>query len=351
MSFDLSPDTQATLLLTAPLLAGRAAAAPADASRDTADESAPKPLAPAEYRGLAARLRAGKRRPADLLEAGGAAGVARECGLALDPARLEGLLARGFLLSQCVERWRARAIWVRGAADPGYPERLRQRLGPDAPPVLYGCGDADIPAGGGLAVVGSRRATDTLLAYARRVGALAAAAGRPLISGGARGVDRGAGSGALAAGGRAVEVLADGLERAATQRQHREALREGRLVLVSSSDPAAPFHLGLAMQRNKWIYALADAALVVRAEPGRGGTWAGAIEQLERLKFVPVFVRPGGEDEAGVASEALRQRGARLWPEPGTPEELRALLDSPPPADAGAPRPGSLWGDLPGRGS
>lgn len=343
MSSALSPDTQAILLLTAPLLAGRTPSTPDDAP----DDRTPKPLAPGEYRDLAARLRAGNRGPADLLEAG-AAGVARECGAALDPGRLEALLARGFLLSQSVESWRARAIWVRSAGDPGYPERLRQRLGPAAPPVLYGCGEAAIPEGGGLAVVGSRRVSEPLVAYARRTGALAAAAGRPLISGGARGVDRAAVFGALDAGGSAVEVLADGLERAATQRQHREALLAGRLALLSSSDPAAPFHIGLAMQRNKWIYALADAALVVNAEPGRGGTWAGAVEQLERSKFAPVYVRPGGGGEAGVAAEALRQRGARLWPDPGTPEELRELLDSAPKADADAPRPGSLWGEPPG---
>ena len=34
------------------------------------------------------------------------------------------------------------------------------------------------------------------------------------------------------------------------------------------------------MQRNKLIYALADAALVVNAEKDKGGTWNGAIEQL-----------------------------------------------------------------------
>jgi hypothetical protein len=41
------------------------------------------------------------------------------------------------------------------------------------------------------------------------------------------------------------------------------------------------------MQRNKLIYALADAALVVTSDFQKGGTWAGAIEQLERLAFIP----------------------------------------------------------------
>ena len=36
------------------------------------------------------------------------------------------------------------------------------------------------------------------------------------------------------------------------------------------------------MQRNKLIYALADAALVVNSDYEKGGTWAGAVEQLER---------------------------------------------------------------------
>lgn len=43
------------------------------------------------------------------------------------------------------------------------------------------------------------------------------------------------------------------------------------------------------MQRNKLIYALADASLVVSSDLNKGGTWAGAVEQLDKLKFVPVY--------------------------------------------------------------
>ena len=42
----------------------------------------------------------------------------------------------------------------------------------------------------------------------------------------------------------------------------------GRLVLVSSYDPSARFNVGHAMQRNKAIYALAEAALIVDATVG-----------------------------------------------------------------------------------
>ena len=65
-------------------------------------------------------------------------------------------------------------------------------------------------------------------------------------------------------------------------REHREALMDGRLVLACPYDPAARFQVGQAMQRNKLIYALSDAALVVNSDYGKGGTWTGATEQLDR---------------------------------------------------------------------
>jgi predicted Rossmann fold nucleotide-binding protein DprA/Smf involved in DNA uptake len=95
-------------------------------------------------------------------------------------------------------------------------------------------------------------------------------------------------------------------------------------VLISPYDPAAGFNVGHAMQRNKLIYALADAALVVNSDYEKGGTWAGAIEQLERLRLVPVYVRSNGETAKGL--EALRRRGALPWPNPVTPEELAAVM-------------------------
>ena len=136
--------------------------------------------------------------------------------------------------------------------------------------------------------------------------------------------------GALEAGGTAACVLADGLERASTRREHRTPLMDGRLVLICPYDPAAGFLVGHAMQRNKLIYALADAALVVSAEFEKGGTWAGAVEQLDRHRFVSVYVRAAGEMGKGL--DALLERGARRWLDPEGPEALGSLLDTPPAA-------------------
>ena len=91
---------------------------------------------------------------------------------------------------------------------------------------------------------------------------------------------------------------------------------DGRLVLVSSFDPAVRFRGWRAMERNKQIYALADAALVVNSDYGQGGTWAGATQQLgDRGRgYVPVYVHSNGERGRGL--EELAARGARRWPEP-----------------------------------
>ncbi len=254
----LSPNTQAILLLTAPLIAGR-------------DERSSDLLTLSEYKRLARFLRDKQRQPADLL-APDAQALLGECQQLIDSDRLKSLLARGFLLSQAIERWRTRAIWVVTRADAEYPRRLKTRLKNDAPPVLYACGDAAILDSGGLAVVGSRHVDD----------------------------------------------------RAVLNREHRNLLMDGQLVLISPYDPSAGFNVGHAMQRNKLIYALADAALVVSSDYQKGGTWAGAVEQLEKLRLVPVYIRSNGETSKGM--EALRRKGALSWPNPETPGALAETL-------------------------
>jgi predicted Rossmann fold nucleotide-binding protein DprA/Smf involved in DNA uptake len=313
----VSANTQAILLLTAPLLAQGGGTSP---------DLLPQDL----YKGLARQLRALGAEPADLM-APDASSLIAACGGIVDGERLRRLLGRGFLLGQVVDRWQSRAIWVISRADPAYPRRLKQRLREDAPPILYGCGSMEGFDDGGLAVVGSRRADADRLAYAEAIGALAARSGYPILCGGADGIGRAATRGAIEAGGRAIGVLADGLEKSALLREHRQPLMDGRLVLVSASDPGARSDAGRALERNRLIYALADAALVVSADLGKGVTWAGATEQLDRLNYVPVHVRQAGEGSE--ALEALRQRGAIPWPEPRDAEAFAELFRERPSSD------------------
>ena len=311
MTSEISANTQAILLLTAPLIVGRRTPA-ADV------------LQPREYNKLAQLLHQNGRQPADLLSPE-ASQLLNDDRLRaeIDADRVSRLLARGFLLSQAVEGWRQRGIWVLSRADDQYPPRLKARLGAHAPAILYGCGDLGILDTGGLAVVGSRHVSDELSAYATGIGDLAAGAETTLVSGGARGIDQASMRGALAEGGQVAGVLSNDLQRAALRREHREVLIDGRLALVSPYDPAAGFNVGHAMARNKLIYALADAALVVSSDHGKGGTWNGAVEQLDKLKLVPLYVRP--EPDKGL--QALIDKGARPWPDPQTPEEFWQVFE------------------------
>jgi len=309
MNRSLSANTKAVLLLTAPLLAA------ADASKDQ--------LTPGEYKQVAKLLAQLKMRPADLLN-NQADQLPGEMQCLIDGERCQRLLQRESELDQAVQHWESRAIWVVSPFDDEYPRRLRERLKDAAPAVIYGAGETSLLDEGVLAVVGSRAVDDSLLEYTEKVGQLAAQALCTIVSGGARGIDQAAMRGALASGGKAVGVLADSLERSVVNREHRDLLNEGNLILISPYDPAAGFNVGHAMQRNKLIYALADAALVVNSDFEKGGTWAGAVEQLDKLHFVPVYVRVDDENK-GLAG--LQRKGAVPWPNPGTPEDLIALLE------------------------
>lgn len=320
----LSPNTQAILLLTAPLIAGRGTS-----SSDL--------LSPGEYKRLARHLREIQRQPADLVSPD-AADLMRACQPVIDEARLQRLLGRGFLLSQVIERWQARAIWVVSRADAEYPRRLKVRLREDAPAVLYGCGDMALLESGGLAVVGSRHVDDSLIDYTMAVGRLAAQAGRTLVSGGAKGIDQAAMRGALEAGGKVSGVLADSLEKTTMNREHRNLLLDGQLVLISPYDPSAGFNVGNAMQRNKLIYALADASLVVSSDLNKGGTWTGAVEQLDKLEFVPVYVRSTGCSSPGL--DALRSKGALPWPNPQDADAFEAVFEVAAPTPVPSPQSG-----------
>lgn len=326
MNSSVSSNTQAILLLTAPLMVGRGG-------------YSSELLSPGEYNRLARILYDNQREPADLLGPEASELLTQFHGI-IDSGRLTRLLGRGFLLSQAVDRWQARSIWIISRADPDYPRQLKTRLKDAAPVVIYGCGDAAILESGGLAIVGSRHVDDTLVEYAENIGRLTAKAHKTVVSGGARGIDQAAMRGALQAGGRVIGALSGSLERLALARDNREFLMNKLLVIISAYDPAAGFDVGHAMQRNKIIYALADAALIVSSDYEIGGTWAGAISQLNNLRFIPVYVRSDGDIGKGL--KALLRKGALPWPNPSSPEALAEALSVKVSPVRGAPGQGKL---------
>jgi predicted Rossmann fold nucleotide-binding protein DprA/Smf involved in DNA uptake len=308
---NLTPDTQAVLLLCGEL-----------GQRGSA---ALKPLGLRQYNAVALWLKTEGLRPADLLDAEGRAKLSGLQTAEVDAGRAGPLLDRGAALALMVERWERSGLWVVSRSDDAYPERLKRYLGSAAPPLLYGVGSQALLDRGGLAVVGSRDRSEEDGEYASRVGEQCARRGIAIISGAAKGVDRDAMTGALEAGGWALGVLAEGLAKTATSGQYRSGLMSERLTLISPYDPDSRWFAYTAMERNKLLYGLSDAALVVASSDDSGGTWSGAVEALKAGK-VKVFVKSAGAVAPG-NPKLIRMGGIAFPPEPW--DDLASLLTPP----------------------
>lgn len=291
----LTPDTQAVLLLC-----GR-----------FAPREPIQPLEPAEYNGVVEELRKRQLRPASLLD--GTFSEADWVAARVDPKRVAHLLERRMALGLATERWANGGLHVISRSDDAYPRRLREHLGRSAPPLLWSVGDLSIADSDGVAIVGSRDLDDDAARWAAALAAACAQQDLAVVSGGARGVDQIAMAAALEAQGRVIAVLPEGLGRPSVTAKYRDAVLDRRLLLLSPFYPDAGFSVGNAMARNKAIYGLANVAVIVRADANKGGTWAGAIEELRRVNAIPLLVR--ATEPIAEGNRALIGKGARAFPD------------------------------------
>jgi len=176
--------------------------------------------------------------------------------------------------------------------DAGYPESLRELA--DPPAVLHVAGKrAALAADPGVAIVGARRGTPYGIEVARALGRGLHAAGLPVVSGLALGVDSAAHLGAVAAGGpaRPVAVLAGGADvpyPPSRRRLYRDLAERG--AVVSELPPGFRPYRWCFVARNRLIAGLAAATVVVEATERSGSlTTADFAEQLGR----PVGAVPG----------------------------------------------------------
>ena len=253
-----------------------------------------RPLSVAQFRELTLRARTMKMPEADreltvedLLHIGCDRAAAR---------RIANLLAQEEQLAWYLEKGRRMDCVPITRVSGGYPERLRKRLGLDAPGVLWAKGDSSFLELPGVALVGSRELNSENKKFAREVGKQAALQGLVLISGDARGADRTAQESCLEHGGKIISVVADALEKCPLQRN----------VLYISEDG---FDLGFsaqrALQRNRVIHSLARKTFVAQCKLGKGGTWDGTRKNL-RFGWSPVFCFADGSE----ASLELERMGA-----------------------------------------
>ncbi len=306
---NISEQSQAVLLLTAYF--------------SKAVKGDPRPLSPTEWGRFALWLKDHDTLPEALVRNDPGSFLSGWSDKTITLDRVRFLLNRGSALALALEKWQRAGLWILTRSDVEYPGRLKHLLKTDSPPVLFGCGNRNLLNKGGIAVIGSRDATEADLKFAATLGNEAAAQGYSIVSGGARGIDEAAMLGALAHEGTAIGVMADSLLRAATSAKYRKALMANNLALISPFNPEAGFDVGNAMSRNKYIYCLANASVVVSSTKNKGGTWSGAIENL-RQKWVPLWVKSSSEFSTGNA-ELVRMGGSWL---PGELIDIAALVKS-----------------------
>jgi DNA processing protein len=215
--------------------------------------------------------------------------------------------------------------------DPSYPVALAQLGAPGRPPpTLYVRGP--LPAGPGVAIVGTRRPSDAACAFTRTLAATLVAEGFAIWSGGAVGIDAAAHEAALDAGGVTVVVAGGGLDRPYPARHRalfdRVIERGGALCarVPDGTRPMAP----LFLQRNEVLAAVTGATVVIEAGLASGArSTAAAARRLGR----PLCVVPHPPwDERGQGCAYELARGAQAV---YSAADVLAALGRPPPA----PRP------------
>ncbi len=306
------------------------------------DEPDAKPLSAREWNQVEQKLAANSFNVAEL-PGSSAAQIKSTLKITDDEAaRLAWLLDRGAVIEQELERLAEFGIWVITRFDEDYPPRFAERLKGAAPVLLYGAGSARLLNRRGLAVVGSRNIDQRGVALTKSIGNACAESKLTVYSGGARGVDKTAMGAALAAGGNAVGLLADSLEKAIRAADARRHIEEGQLALATPYSPHASFNVGMAMARNKLIYALSDFGLVIASDAEKGGTWAGAEEVL-KAGWVPVFVVEGVNVPDG--NRVLIKRGAIPFPDSfdDSPSSLADWLEEHTPVKEPVAVQGSLF--------
>ena len=190
-----------------------------------------------------------------------------------------------------------------------YPDHLAES--PDAPAVIYVAGDMDPRDNNGVAIVGTRNATDYGIQMATTLAHDLASMGITIISGLAIGIDTAAHRGALKAGGRTIAVLAGGLDSIYPQR-NRGLARQ----IVESGSLVSEYQLGVRSKRdhfprrNRIISGLSRGVVVVEAAKKSGATWTvkWALDQNRE-----VFAVPGNATSPqSEGTNWLIQQGAKL---------------------------------------
>ncbi|MFK7735891.1 MAG: DNA-processing protein DprA [Pirellulaceae bacterium] len=194
-------------------------------------------------------------------------------------------------MDRVLEECSARDIQILLPGDSRFP-RLLSEL-PDPPGVLFMRGNLKPADSLGIAIVGTRGASQYGRSQAERFARALARAGLVVVSGLARGIDAAAHHGALEAEGRTLAVLANGVSEVYPP-QHEELGQRiiGSGALISEMPPGTKPKKGMFPQRNRIISGLTLGTIVVEAAERSGALISARLagEQGREVFAVPGLI-------------------------------------------------------------
>lgn len=240
-----------------------------------------RPLEPREYSELARLLTQAGKTPKDLFRFS-----AEDFSTVLNfgteqTTRFMRLLDRNASLSFELGKYQNMGIETITRADIKYPRVLKKKLLNACPPIFYYAGDLALLEQQLIGYVGSRSIAQEDMDFTIQTVRKTVAQGYGVVSGGAKGIDTVSGTEALLNGGISVEFLSDSLLKKLKKSDAIRNVQQGKLLMISVAKPDAGFNVGMAMMRNRYIYAQAAGTVIVRSDLNKGGTWTGANENLK----------------------------------------------------------------------
>ena len=238
------------------------------------------PLEPKEWGMLAKKLVEQNLQPSDLFLLSREDFLKRLQMSAEQADRIFKLIDRNASLIFEISRYENMGIYPITRADSQYPALLKQKLGNQCPPIFYYAGNLELLSRPTVGYVGSRTVGEDDNAFTRKMVQRTTAQGYGVVSGGAKGVDSIAAEAAMSNGCFSIAYLSDSMERKLKQSSQIKAIQNGQQLLLSVVKPDAGFHPGIAMMRNRYIYAQSEAAVIIKSDYNKGGTWSGAMDNL-----------------------------------------------------------------------
>lgn len=193
--------------------------------------------------------------------------------------------------------------------DPKYPALLRQINSP--PPLLYAKGELSILNNIGIAIIGSRQASQIGLENAYQFSQALSDMNYSIISGMAKGIDGSAHMGALNSNGKTIAVLGTGIDRVYPYQNKLLAQAiAARGLLLSEFPLNSPPNAYHFPQRNRIIAGLSIGVIVIEASLKSGSliTARLALEQGKEIFALPSSVH----NPLAKGCHSLIKQGAKL---------------------------------------